>query len=70
MPDKKKTPALGCAGEFENVQLAGVNSFENSPSTTDKQADFAAHFLARRYRLSLPLARAIASLASIARRCG
>jgi hypothetical protein len=70
MSQEKKTPAQGCAGEFENVQLAGVNNFETSPSIPDKQADFAAHFIAQRYRLSLPLARAVASLASIVGRCG
>jgi hypothetical protein len=70
MAPNKKTPVLGCTGEFESVQLAGVNGFENSPSIIDKQADFAAVYLSRRYRLSLPLARAIASLASIVGSCG
>jgi len=43
------------------------NETSYSISSTEPEADFAALFVARRYRIALPLARAVVALASLGR---
>jgi hypothetical protein len=59
MPDKKKPPAQGGAGDFGNVQLAGVNSFDIATCPSEIQAHRAA-WLARRFAVSATIAAALA----------
>ncbi len=62
MAPEKKPPALGCAGDFGMVQLAGVNCSEINRSHIENQA-FRAAWLARRARISITLAATLAPLA-------
>ena len=43
------------------------NGFPSTIARPEREADFAALYLARRYRLALPLAQAVAALAGLGR---
>ena len=54
----------------ENRAEGSYNDASHTIFSHDLEADFAALFLARRYRLALPIARTIAALASLGRAFG
>lgn len=62
MTHKKSNPVAGGGGARGNVRDWRLNSPENKTSVPSLQ-HLRTHFIARRYRLTPALARAVASLA-------
>jgi hypothetical protein len=67
-PPERRNPPLGRGGGSRNVHcLAASNTRDYSASPESPEA-FAAQIVARRYRLSLPIARLVCDLAAIGAR--
>jgi hypothetical protein len=64
-PQMRSPAPRSNAGNRAEVQYR--NGTSHSILTTEPEADFAALFIARRYRLAAPLARAVAALAGLGR---
>ena len=64
---EKRSPAP--RGNAEHRGEGSRNGFLYTIESPSSEADFAAQFIARRYRLPLPFARMVCNLASIGRAC-
>ena len=62
-PEMRRSPAP-LAGGKDRAEVVRNGSFHTT-TCIDAEADFAAIYLARRYRLAMPLAQAVAALAQL-----
>ncbi len=68
MPQKRNSPAPRANAEYRAEVTC--NGFPFTTATPESEANFAALFIAQRYRLPLPLAQAVAALAGLGRAFG
>ena len=62
---EKRSPAPALASGKDRANLGSHHKPEFNPEPSDSPADFAARYVANRFRLPLPVAAMVASLAGL-----
>ncbi|MDI9848139.1 hypothetical protein QM467_08760 [Rhodoblastus sp. 17X3] len=68
-PEMRSRPARALASGLDRAEVVR-NETILTIASPNAEADFAALFIARRYRLAMPLAQAVAALAGLGRVIG